>query len=1005
MILTGLIYLMFFLSGAAALIYEVVWVRSLSLIFGGTHLAVTAVLSVFMGGLALGGFTIGKKVDTAKKPLRLYGFLEIGIAASAVAFILLMKLYPSAYIFLAQGRDGDRLYLSVIRILFACLALIVPTTLMGGTLPVLTRFVSNRASKTAAHLSFLYGLNTLGAVAGAAAAGFYLLRFYSVSITLHTAIAINFIIGIAAVFLQDPVSAMLDREGTGREVSDRERENFSQDMPAVAASRGNSFLERLVLIGIGVSGFCALGYEVLWTRVLTLTVGTSVYGFTIMLIAFLTGISLGSEMYGFFLRLLPPGKNTQNSRVFGFGLVQCIIGAAALLVTIHIRDLPVHAISLNAFYSSTGLNVFEARQWADLTLAFSYMLVPAFFMGLAFPLAGSIAADYRKKVGQAVGNVLAYNTIGAILGSAVSGFVLIYLLGIERSLQLLVVLNIGLGLLVMFSLKNRRIAVGLIGGLTLACIAFLSLNREALKVWDEKYFAIFRNNQPDAFDTPEKRRDALENTDVLFYLEGVNSTVSVIKIKGGNQALLVNGKVVASTTLGDRQVQLALGHLPMLLHKDPRKVLVVGLGTGMTLGAVSVHPDLESLTLAEIEPKVLGAARTFGKYNHNVLDNPKLHIVFNDGRNFLLTTKNKYDVITADPIHPWTQGSGYLYTSEYFKLASEHLRPGGIMCQWLPIYEMSVDNLKSVLRTFSLHFKYTMAWLTHFDVELIGSNSPIAIDEAALEKRISFPAISKDLAPVRMASATDFLSYFVMGTDGVKAFSKGGMINTDDNLYLEFSSPASTGINVMGRNLDAIAGYRESILPYLVPASGASRQAQIKTWETNARAALIDDRAHALFLGGKYNMPEFQSLMSELENKYPEYAPARFLRKAYLRELRKNPFLFEKAFFGLLDAQGKKTSVEISAVIAGVSEERAAVVFVDNDAKVIYGQKYFSGEDFEGRMHLFARDVMTAIRTTYQNQSRIAHDTGRSFPEAGPTTLLFKQVIAAKIKGDDSPSD
>src|SRR4030043_930583 len=234
------------------------------------------------------------------------------------------------------------------------------------------------------------------------------------------------------------------------------------------------------------------------------------------------------------------------------------------------------------------------------------------------------------------------------------------------------------------------------GGLAAAAVLFLALNQNALRVWDMKYFAIFRNNQPEAFRTPEMGREAIENTDVLYYGEGIESIVSSIKIKGGEQSFITNGRIEASSHLQALQCQFTLGHLPMLLNKSPKRVLVVGLGSGMTLGATSVHPSVEELTLVELEPKVIGVAKTFEKYNHSVLNNPKLKVVFNDGRNYLTTTKNKFDVITADPIHPWFRGAGYLYTKEYFKLVSEHLNPDGIICQWLPIYELSQEDLRSI---------------------------------------------------------------------------------------------------------------------------------------------------------------------------------------------------------------------------------------------------------------------------------------------------------------------
>jgi len=995
-----LIYTLFFLSGAAALMYEVLWVRALSLIFGGTHLAVTSVLSVFMGGLALGSFLIGKRVDSIKNPLRFYGLLELAIALFAVIFLILMKIYPAIYIFVVQGRETSQVYLTFIRVLFAFSSLIVPTTLMGGTLPVLTRFVSKSPGKLGTHLSYLYGFNTLGAVAGTMLTGFLLLRFYSVSTTFHLAILVNSCIALVSILLPVRLSAAVDSPQAPIAVSNGGSFKTKPHRETVAKALQNRFTVRLVLLGIGISGFCALGYEVLWTRILTLTIGTSVYGFTIMLAAFLTGIALGSQTHGLFLgRLLPRGATTEK-QVGVFGMTQLIIGLSALAVTFYIRDLPVHSIALHEFFIGRGLSVFSARQWANLILAFSYMVGPAFFMGLAFPIAGMVNAASADRVGHAVGNVLAANTVGAILGSAVSGYLLIYIFGIERSLQLLVAVNVGLGLLLIVSVRYGK-AVGLsVAGLTAVVLAVLMFNPGLFRMWDAKYFAIFQNNQPLVFNTPERKKDAMENTDVLFYHEGVDSTISVIQIKGGNQAVLVNGKVVASSALKDRQCQLTLGHLPMLLHPDPRKVLVVGLGTGMTLGAVSVHPSVDDLTLVEIEPNVIGAARTFGRYNHKVLDDPKLKIVFNDGRNFLMTTNAGYDVITADPIHPWTQGSGYLYTTEYFKIASRHLLPGGIMCQWLPIYELNVEDLKSVVKTFAQSFRYTMAWLTQYDAELIGSNSPLLIDETRLEERLTHPAVSRDLKAVMMGTAEDFLSYFIMGTEGMATFSHTGVLNTDDNLYLEFSTPASVGKNVMQANVQALAQYRESILPYLKPVSSPeARERQRVRWSSARKAAGATDQAHALFLGGHDNDALFQQLLARLRRDYHWFAPARFLLQEYQDAASLIPALIQETTLVLLNAEGQTIRWKISAVMARVGKERAAAIFVDNAAREIYGQRYFSGPDLNHSISDYVATVMQSIQNAYDNEAQMALRLGRRYPGANMTKLKIKNTIAELTRG------
>lgn len=978
--------------------YQVVWTRSLSLIFGGSHLAVTVVLSIFMAGLALGSYLIGKYADNARRPLFLYGVLEVGIALFAVVFIWLSGLYPSLYVALASGREDSQLYLTAIRVAFSAAALIVPTTLMGGTLPVLSRSLSGRPEKIRAHLSFLYGFNTLGAVVGAAAAGFYFLRFYSVSLTLNAAIAMNLAIGLASML----VDLRRPAEAAPRDEAPQPSAPRGKTSSGGGAPSGLLPL-RLVLVGIGVSGFCALGYEVLWTRTLSIVVGGSVYSFTTMLVAFLTGIALGSKAYGLVPRLFRLRERGVSRSVLWFGAVQVAIGVTALLVTIYIRDLPDNSARLARHFTREGLAAFDLRLWTNFALAYLYMFVPAFFMGVAFPLAGKIRVHFKGAVGLGVGEVMSYNTVGAILGASVSGFLLINLFGLERSLQLLSVLNVGFGLLVMLSLLGRASLNLAAAGATAAAMALLVASPGSLRAWNTKHFAIFQNNKPDALATPELVLEALENTDVLYYEEGAEATISAVKLKGGRQSLLVNGKVVASTNMEDQQCQLTLGHLPMLLHEDPRKVLVVGLGTGMTLGAASVHPSVEEITLVEIAPKVVGGARTFGDYNHHVLDDPRLRVVFNDGRNFLLTTPEKFDVITADPIHPWAQGASYLYTVEYFRLASAHLRPGGIICQWLPMYELSLKDLKSVVRTFSENFRYTMLWLTQHDAELIGSNSPIVIDEEELGRRVSADEVAEDLRKVHMGSAEDFLSYFVAGAEGLRAFSRDGILNTDDNLYLEFSSPTSIARPVVTENLSYLARYQESVLPYLrKPEDPELRAGQESRWRRNLAAARASVRARALFMGGLEETQEFSYLMAALERQYPSFAPGRYLREALQRELAMNPRLIERHAFEFLTPGGRERVVDIHAVLKPISRKRAYIVFLDYNTRKTYAKLLVTNPE-GGYVKDFVGDLMDRLRSIYRREAREARREGEPLPDVSAFQRI-KSAIRDEVREEAGAS-
>ena len=989
-----ILYVLFFISGSAALIYEVAWVRSLGVVFGGSHLAVTIVLSVYMGGIALGSRLFGRRVDAVARPLLLYGLLEVGVSAFALVFLALMTIYPLAYAPLARLAETNRLWLSAIRVVFAAAAMIVPATLMGGTLPVMSRFVAVRSGSLAHRLAFLYGVNTLGAVTGAFVAGFFLLKTMGVTSTILVAAASNLAVGLLAVALSTSVSrdaeTFPDRQEDGRaEPGARSEVPGLRDLPI-----------RLALWGIGVSGFCALGYEVLWTRMLSLVVGTSVYSFTIMLVAFLAGIGLGSQAQGF-VQSRRRRAGIWSPSIVAFGITQIAIGSSALAVTVLMRDLPSHAAWLQSLFLGPSAGEFAARQAATFAIAFSTMIVPAFFMGAAFPLAGALCAEHGgSRSGAAVGEVLTYNTIGAILGAVVSGFVLIYAFGIERSLQMLAVMNVGIGAMAALSTRKRVAAVRFAASGAVLLLVALAAFPGWGRVWNEKYFAIFRNNQRAAFDTPERIHDALENTDVLYYAEGANEIISVIRPRGARQAFLVNGRPEATTSPMDVQCQRTLGHLPMLLHPNPRKVFVLGTGTGMTLGATSIHPEVESIVLAEIEPSVLGATRTFGEYNHQVLDNPKLRVVFNDGRNYLATTRDTFDVITADPIHPWSGGAAYLYTTEYFRSVARHLRPGGIACQWLPIYELAPKDIETVVRTFGENFRHVMIWLTHYDAELIGSNDPIVLDEDALERRIAVFAIKRDLEVVDMGSAGEFLSYFVAGASGARALASGGRINTDDNLALEFSAPESMGLaSLMGDNVQALAAVRESILDYLVPApAGPARAEQLARWERNAAAAHLYDQAHALFLWGEAGGEPFAALRARLLETAPRYAPFLFLERENESRLAATPRRIAYADFSVRTDSGGRRVLQVSAVTMRIGASRAVVMFVDNDKREIYGQRYFDGgsAELDRRVERFAAETLRELRAAYDELAvREGGGNARAPSERATAAHLKKRVAAA----------
>lgn len=856
------IYSLFFLSGVAALIYQIVWVRSLSLIFGGSHLAVTTVLSVFMLGLALGSFLAGRRITPHQNLLRLYGLIEVGIAIVAAIIFLVVQIYPSVYSWLAQFSPESPTYLTIIRVLFASLLLIPATTLMGATLPILSAYTAKNIDTIGTRLSILYGLNTIGAVVGVLLAGFLFLPYYTLNVTWGIAVCLNLAIGIVAIVL-----------GNNHKAS---QEINYPNTPVPTTHEDGNAQGKLILWGIAISGFCALAYEVLWTRVLVIGLGATDYGFTSMLASFLVGIGGGSAIYGALKSHFLPSI---DQRIRVFGVVQIMIGLATLAAILFLYDLPGYYIFLQSAIEQIGMPPFTSRQFANLILALTFLGAPALLMGFAFPLAGEIYARCKNSTGRAVGEIAAANTIGAILGAALTGFVLIALVGIERSIHLFILVNIAYGGLLLTHRVGKSFSTWL-SPLVAAIIGLVLLfNPDSFKVWDKDFFAVYRSNKPEAFSSRKLIDQQLKRYQVEYYGEGASSIVAASRV-GNLLVFSTNGRVEATTGAQDMQNQFGLGHLPMMLHKNPKEVLVVGGGSGMTLGSTLVYPSVSQVTLVELEPKVLGVIKAFAPYNHDALNQPKLKIVLNDGRNHLLTTKKKYDVITSDPIHPWFRGAGYLYTQEYFQLEASRLNEGGVVAQWLPLYQMEPEHVRSVLKTFSQAFDHAIIFIAYADAILIGSNQPIRLDVDRLKAMLDIPEIGKDMQQVRMGDVNSLLSYFMMGDDGIKKAATNAVINTDNNLYLEFFTPRAIGKQLTEwKDIEYLSKFRESSLPYLDHAD-ADLITQMTALENGGVFSAID-HAHVLMQAHRYQSPEFRRVGSWLEQTAPNVARWEFIKDEY----------------------------------------------------------------------------------------------------------------------------
>ena len=871
----ALVYALFLASGATALIYQVAWVRTLSLIFGASFEAISIVLASFMAGLALGGFYFGRKSSRIRRPLRLYGLLEIGVAVFALFLPWLLELVNRLYIAVAMRSDQVTFTVNLLRVVLAFCVLVLPTFFMGGTLPVLARYVVHRYGDLGRRLSGLYAINTFGAVVGTVGAGFLLLPQMGVWRTQLLAVAGNVIIGLVAIVADRSISPAVAAGPVARPSPDRGRDRLMTSEPVVPSSLDAVPL-RLAFWGTAFAGLGALSLEVMWTRAISIAVGTTTYSFTVMLAAFLVGIALGSAVHALF-----PLRRVRET--LQFGLVFVCIGLSTLAVSQLIPRLPEITVRMNLYFDQEG----GLRTRTALVLCFMVMLVPCFFMGIAFPLAGQARARLKRAFGESVGDLVGLNTAGTIAGSLGAGFVLIPYLGLQNGTRIASAVYLGYGLIVLGALvvaaqkPGRRPAT--IGGAALVTVIGVG-GCFLVKPWNDRLLATFRNNESAFLVDASGRLDIdayLRANELLYHRYGQGSTVAVEQNDFG-RVLIINGKAVASDHDADLPHELMLGHLPVLLHPNPKSAIVIGLGAGVTLGSVAAHPGIDQITLVEIEPAVLGAARYFAGVNNNAMDDPRVRIAFQDGRNFLATTRRRFDVITADPIHPWAQGAGYLYTSEFYAITREHLTDTGVMCQWLPLYELSPANIQSIARSFVDNFPYNSLWQINTNAILIGSRSPIRIDMEHLARRLDEPAVAGHLARIGLDRPLALLSQFTMDDAALREFCQGARVNRDDNLYIEFSSPLSSRRSMAPETVKNMEKYRVDPRPMLTSTANyfASDEAGTRMIDRYRRAKSQTVWA-ALGLHQVQNQPDrLTKVISQLRAmlvELPEYGPARRL--------------------------------------------------------------------------------------------------------------------------------
>ena len=771
-----LVLALFFLSGASGLVYQVIWVRLLTRIFGTTTFAVSALLAAFMAGLGLGAALASRYLMKVRHPLRWFGALEIGIGLYALALNAMLPACQELFLGLVSHLGLSMVGENFAKVALSFIVLVPPTTLMGASLPLLVKQSVNRLSTVGLRTGTLYAINTLGAAGGCFVAGFYAIPLWGMESTTELAAAVNSFVGLAAItlsfLLAKPEPDKLDR----------------LDRPDGPESAKTTSKLRWAIAAFTVSGFAALGLEVVWTRLLTLVFKGYSYSFTAMLTVFLIGIALGSVA---FARAADRSRDPEAL----LGILQIAIGISVTAFTalVVLSDDSRTLLHYGLGYDFTG------HMLIKFFIALVVLGVPTFLFGAQFPVVSRLATDEAHTAGRRVGLLYAMNVVGSILGALATGYILIPLAGTQTSLRLLALSMVAMGLALV--LKRSQLSAPSKRTIVAAAVVLMVV----LVVVTPRDLSLHLH------------REWLQDGEIMsHYEEGASATVMVARVPGNDCAkrILVNGSSASNSSSYGLSVNRVQGAIPFLFDRMPKKVLAACFGTGITFGTLSQF-DIEQMDGVDISPEVIRAAGQFREENYDVLNNDRVTIHIDDGRNFLLKSRENYDVITMEPMPPALAGVSDMYTKEFYDLCKEHLRPGGVVSQWVPMYFLTLDDMKMLYRTFADAFPYVMVFYHNFDTFLVGSDEPLRLSPAAFEKRLVSKKLARDLAAIELLSPEDLFSAYLMGRDAMLEFAGDAPIVTDDLPLVEFTAPKAVDMSTTPTNYLSVTEYAESVAPLL----------------------------------------------------------------------------------------------------------------------------------------------------------------------------------------------
>lgn len=768
-----------FLSGFTGLVYELVWSKRLANLLGSSGHAHAIVLATFMGGLALGAWLFGRTADRVSRPLVLYGILELGVGAYALGFRFVLKTLSAVYLKVAPGLDPDGSARPVAKLMLAAASLLLPTILMGGTVPALTRYFTTHLGAAKRQLSVLYAVNSLGAALGCLFAGVVLIPNEGLLRTELKAAAVNVALGAAAVVLGLRSAKSGAPASSGTE----------------AVARAYSALAvRAALFGIALSGFTAMLYEITWIRLLSIVIGGTSYAFTFILTAFILGIGLGSAWLS--RRDSKPGDAEPDSLAL-FGRLQVLLVAAVCLALPFYGRMPYLFLHLHAALRRS-LATWPLYQALTLAFCVSVLLVPTFFLGASFPAAARVALSRVEKLGGQLGGVYLWNTIGTVLGSLMGGLVLLPAIGLEGNFAFALGCNLLAAFVAFWACRPAGASwvrhLWPVGAASLAVVVYgvSTVGWSGVVTSSGRYREWERT-----FDSFEAFRIAVKKrSEVQFQRDDIFASV-LVGSAPPLRYMRINGKIDASNG-SDIDTQILAGHLGVLTHPgEVKRVLLVGMGAGITAGSLLTHP-IDRLDVVEISPAVIEAARLFGEDNHHALDDPRCKVHIEDAKTFLLLSPEKYDLIVSVPSNPWVSGVSGLFSRNFFQVASAHLAPGGRIVQWFHAYESNEALVRLVLRTLRDSFAHGTTWVGPQDLVLLATQEPQTFDFAKIAERMARPEVSADLLRAKTPDLVTLLARQVHSDKGQLQFAGKGPINTDDRNLLEYESPSAYYIGDSG---------------------------------------------------------------------------------------------------------------------------------------------------------------------------------------------------------------